>query len=53
MDSKMDSGHLEPGETLEAEYDTLRPVLPDELIAIMDSLLCLQVGNITYRLKLI
>ncbi|CBX97049.1 hypothetical protein IAQ61_008005 [Plenodomus lingam] len=40
MDSKMDSGFLEPGETLEDNYDTLGPLLPEELIGIMDQLLC-------------
>jgi hypothetical protein len=40
MDSKMDSGFLEPGETLEDDYDTLTPLLPEELIGIMDQLLC-------------
>jgi hypothetical protein len=40
MDSKMDSGFLEPGETLEDDYDTLIPLLPEELIGIMDQLLC-------------
>ncbi|KAI8943707.1 hypothetical protein NX059_001688 [Plenodomus lindquistii] len=40
MDSKMDSGFLEPGETLEDDYDTLAPLLPEELIGIMDQLLC-------------
>ncbi|KAH9883027.1 hypothetical protein J1614_000394 [Plenodomus biglobosus] len=40
MDSKMDSGFLQPGETLEDDYDTLAPLLPEELIGIMDQLLC-------------
>jgi hypothetical protein len=40
MDSKMDSGFLEPGETLEDDFDTLAPLLPEELIGIMDQLLC-------------
>lgn len=43
MDAKMDSGYLEPGEPLEDYYDVLQPLLPEELIGIMDSLLCLQV----------
>lgn len=40
MDSKMDSGHLEPGETLEDEYDVLRDLLPEEVLGIMDQILC-------------
>jgi hypothetical protein len=40
MDSKMDSGFLQPGETLEDDYDTLTSLLPEELIGIMDQLLC-------------
>ena len=44
MDAKMDSGYLEPGELLEDHYDVLQPLLPEELIGILDSLLCLQVG---------
>ncbi len=45
MDSKMDSGHLEPGETLEDEYDVLRKLLPEEVIGIMDQILCHEVGS--------
>ncbi|KAF2129061.1 amino-acid N-acetyltransferas-like protein subunit Mak10 [Dothidotthia symphoricarpi CBS 119687] len=40
MDAKMDSGYLQPGETLDDDYDTLKPLLPEELIGIMDQLLC-------------
>ncbi|KAL5121539.1 N-alpha-acetyltransferase, non-catalitic subunit [Pleosporales sp. CAS-2024a] len=40
MDPKMDSGFLQPGETLEDDYDTLKPLLPQEIIGIMDQLLC-------------
>lgn len=36
----MDSGFLEPGEALYDDYDTLTPLLPEELIGIMDQLLC-------------
>ncbi|KAJ4378829.1 N-alpha-acetyltransferase, non-catalitic subunit [Didymella sp. IMI 355093] len=39
MDPKMDSGFLEPGETLEDEYDTASSLLPEEIIGIMDQLL--------------
>jgi hypothetical protein len=40
MDPKMDSGFLQPGETLEDDYDTLASLLPEELVGIMDQLLC-------------
>ncbi|KAF2443542.1 amino-acid N-acetyltransferas-like protein subunit Mak10 [Karstenula rhodostoma CBS 690.94] len=39
MDPKMDSGFLQPGETLEDDFDPLAPLLPEELIGIMDQLL--------------
>ncbi|KAF2826351.1 amino-acid N-acetyltransferas-like protein subunit Mak10 [Ophiobolus disseminans] len=44
MDSKMDSGFLNPGETLEDDYDTLTPLLPEEIIGIMDQLLCYEMA---------
>ncbi|KAH7117610.1 amino-acid N-acetyltransferase-like protein subunit Mak10 [Dendryphion nanum] len=44
MDPKMDSGFLQPGETLEDEYDTLAPLLPEEVIGIMDQLLCYEMA---------
>lgn len=40
MDPKMDSGFLQPGETLEDAYDALAPLLPEEVIGIVDQLLC-------------
>ena len=43
MDPKMDSGYLAPGETLDAEYDVMRSLLPEEVIGIMDQLLCHEV----------
>ena len=46
MDPKMDSGHLRSGETLEDSYDILRELLPEEIIGIMDQLLCFEVGFI-------
>jgi N-alpha-acetyltransferase 35, NatC auxiliary subunit len=48
MDSKMDSGHLEPGESLEDEYDILRPLSPEEVIGIMDQILCHEVSDLHY-----
>ena len=47
MDPKMDSGCLEPGETLEDDYDVLRELMPEEVIAIMDQILCYEVLNYT------
>ncbi|KAL6707119.1 N-alpha-acetyltransferase, non-catalitic subunit [Coniothyrium glycines] len=44
MDPKMDSGYLAPGETLDDDYDTLTPLLPEELIGIMDQLLCYEMA---------
>jgi hypothetical protein len=43
MDPKMDSGYLEPGDSLEDDYDVLRDLLPEEVIGIMDQLLCSEV----------
>lgn len=39
MDPKMDSGYLEPGETMEDDYDFSQPLLPEEIIGIIDQLL--------------
>ena len=44
MDPKMDSGFLQPGESLEDDYDTLTPLLPEELIGVMDQLLCYEMA---------
>lgn len=44
MDPKMDSGYLQPGEALEDEYDVLRKLLPEEVLGIMDQMLCFEVG---------
>lgn len=43
MDSKMDSGYLAPGETLEDDYNVMRELLPEEVVGIMDQLLGLEV----------
>lgn len=45
MDPKMDSGHLELGEILEDDYDVLKTLLPEEVIGIMDQLLCFEVRS--------
>ncbi|EFE39319.1 hypothetical protein TRV_05989 [Trichophyton verrucosum HKI 0517] len=44
MDSKMDSGYLSPGETLDHNYDVMKELLPEEVIGIMDQLLCYEVA---------
>lgn len=49
MDSKMDSGYLETGEALDDEYDVLRTLLPEEMIGIMDQVLCHEVKSLGLR----
>lgn len=44
MDPKMDSGCLSPGESLDDDYDVNRPLLPEEVLGIIDQLLCHEVG---------
>ena len=44
MDPKMDSGHHAPGETLHEDYDILRKLLPEEVLGIMDQMLCYEVN---------
>lgn len=46
MDRKMDSGCLEQGETMEDEYDFDQALLPEEIIGIIDQLLCHEVGSL-------
>ena len=43
MDPKMDSGCVESEEDLEETYDAARPLLPEEVVGIMDQLLSLEV----------
>lgn len=40
----MDSGCLEPGESLDEEFDVSRPLLPEEALGIIDQLLCHEVS---------
>ncbi|PBP23912.1 Mak10 subunit [Diplocarpon rosae] len=40
MDSKMDSGYLMPGETMEDDFDFSQDLLPAEILGIIDQLLC-------------
>ncbi|KAI3341610.1 Mak10 subunit, NatC N-terminal acetyltransferase-domain-containing protein [Ustulina deusta] len=44
MDRKMDSGVLDEGESLDEEYDVTRSVLPEEILGIIDQLLCLEMA---------
>lgn len=46
MDQKMDSGYLELGETMDDDYDFSRVLLPDEIIGIIDQLLCHEVSTV-------
>lgn len=41
----MDSGYLAPGETMDDEYDFSHTLLPEEIIGIIDKLLCHEVGS--------
>jgi hypothetical protein len=43
MDPKMDTGYLAEGETMEDEYDVSRNLLPEEVLGVIDQLLCLEV----------
>jgi len=43
MDKKMDSGYLAPGETMDDDYDFSHVLLPEEIIGIIDQLLCHEV----------
>ncbi|CAL3966943.1 unnamed protein product [Diplocarpon coronariae] len=40
MDPKMDSGYLMPGETMEDDFDFSQDLLPEEVLGIIDQLLC-------------
>lgn len=42
----MDSGVLAEGESLDQEYDVSRDLLPEEILGIIDQLLCLEVRSI-------
>lgn len=41
----MDSGYLTAGETLDDDYNVLRELLPEEVLGIMDQMLCFEVGS--------
>jgi len=44
MDPKMDSGCLAPGESLDEDYDVTRPLQAEEVLGIIDQLLCHEVS---------
>ncbi|KAI1341668.1 Mak10-domain-containing protein [Xylariaceae sp. FL0016] len=44
MDPKMDSGVLAERESLDEEYDVSRDLLPEEILGIIDQLLCLEMA---------
>ena len=50
MDSKMDSGYIAPGENhaqaLEDNYDVRRELAPEEVVGLMDQLLCHEVRRL-------
>lgn len=46
MDPKMDTGFLQPGETMEDEYDVGRHIAPEECLWVMDQILCLEVREL-------
>lgn len=46
MDPKMDSGCLAAGESLDDDYDVTRPLLPKEVLGIIDQLLCHEVRQV-------
>lgn len=45
MDPKMDSGYLAEGESLNDDYDILRALVPEEVIGIMDQMMCFEVKS--------
>lgn len=49
MDPKMDSGCLGPGETLEEGYDVTRPLRAEQVIGIIDQLLCHEVHALPFQ----
>lgn len=43
----MDSGFLAEGETLEDGFDVLQELLPEEIVGLMDQILCHEVGDMS------
>lgn len=44
MDPKMDSGCFDPSEEFEELYDVSKPLLPEEVLGIIDQLICFEVS---------
>ena len=44
MDPKMDSGCVKSADDLEELYDVSRPLLPEEVLGVIDQLLCHEVS---------
>lgn len=49
MDPKMDSGFLAEGEMFEDDFDVLKELLPEEIIGLMDQILCYEVRISDFR----
>jgi hypothetical protein len=51
----MDSGYIAPGENLaqalEDDYDVRRPLTPEEVVGLMDQLLCHEVRDVHQRYR--
>lgn len=45
----MDSGYLVPGDTLDDDYDVLKKLLPEEVLGVMDQLICFEVRSVLHR----
>jgi hypothetical protein len=51
MDGKMDSGYLGQGETMQDNYDFSKALLPEEIIGIIDQLLCHEVFSMFFSIS--
>ena len=49
MDPKMDSGCVKPGDEFEELYLVSRPLLPEEVLGIIDQLLCHEVRQFLHQ----
>lgn len=46
MDPKMDSGCVAEGEKFDVEYDVSRKLFPEEVLGIIDELICHEVSRL-------
>jgi hypothetical protein len=44
MDPKMDTGFFAAGEKMDDDYDVIRDLLPEEVLGIIDQLICFEVS---------